>query len=76
MVWRTIERVLPRRRRSHDRTLQDALRRAVLLPERFGPSPTSLSPSAATLPGGSLPHPSSGTVSLAYAEVRCAGYYV
>src|SRR3712207_1530946 len=35
-------RVLPRRRRfrlRRDRTFQDALRRAVLLPERFGPIP-------------------------------------
>ncbi len=41
-------RVLPRRRRSpYDRTLQDALRPTVLLPERFGPSPPGLSPSAA-----------------------------
>jgi hypothetical protein len=44
-------RVLPRRRRSlYDRTLQDALRPTVLLPERFGPSPPGLSPSAAASP--------------------------
>ena len=44
-------RVLPRRRRSlYNRTLQDALRPTVLLPERFGPSPPGLSPSAAASP--------------------------
>src|SRR5215210_530086 len=71
-------RVLPRRRRSAlrwDRTFQDALRRAVLLPERFGPSPRGpFTFGGHPLPGGSLPRPSSDGVSLAHALARCGRY--